>query len=1508
MKKILFFISAFIVCYSTFGQTFINESFDATTFPPTGWTNVQVSGTGLYTRVTAGTYPTITTHTGAGMAKYDCYNYSSGTSAMLATPSFNLTGLGTSTAVVSFWMYRDNGYPTDGDSIDIYINTTSSLTGASHLGNINRARSLAPVEATDGWYKYSFNIPATYIGTTNYVIFKATSRYGNNIFIDDINIQVPNPKDLAATLIVAPNNGCGHTAATDVTLRITNAGTDPQNSYFAAYSLNGGLTYSTPENITATINAGATYDYTFTTKANIAAAGTYNIKAYIALSGDPNHLNDTITKSVVSIGNITTFPFIENFETGNSSYFDLTKNTYSNSSIQAAIGASASTGVSLEGGSSSTGWVGNTASNAWIDNVTHQASLVTCGVNATGLSGLILKFDLKQTSSYGLNYSWFRVLVNGTPLAEQGGTTDFNPTTAGADPFITRTYDLSAYANTTFVLTFQSSCKYNDAYYGGVADHAFIDNILLYEPVANDAGITAINAPTTPVAIGPTPVSVTIKNFGTAPLTSATIDWSVNGVLQPSYAYTNATGLATNATDGPIAIGSYNFTTLGNYIIKAWSVNPNGGTDGLHINDTISKSVYVQGYAALPFTENFDGVWIDKNDTKDVPSIYWINNPATSDQSWRRDDEGTTAIWTTTTGGYTPAGASSTTHSARFHSYDAASSATGTMDAFVDFTPIGTKLLKFWYINTSGTDSLAIWQSNDGGSTFSYLNKYTTASNWTEETVILGTSTAANTVIKFHTTSDYGLTDIGLDGVRIFVQQTNDVGVTALLNPKNSLCGKTLDSVSVVVENFGAAAQTNIPVKVNVSTPAGMVNLIDTLAGPLAANTIDTLYLGSINTTTPGNYVFTSYTTLTTDTNPANDTLKSTVVTTVPLAIPHLEDFESVTPLANWTTSTFTTGNGHGNASFVMYKNLYSTSASAIATMNKKVGLINNSSYLTFDYRVTNYTGGTATTLTGDSIRVLISSDCGSNFNTLFVIDQNNHTPAVTMKKVVLPLASYNGQNIIPGFSAKWATGDWYLDIDNVAISNAAVVNLGPDTAFCAGGSITLNAGASAIGYTYSYNWSTLAHPATIATTQNITADSTATYIVHVNNGYGVISSDTVIVGINPLPIVSLGPDVTKCGSSILDPGAGFTSYTWSTGVHTQTITVNTTNTYWVDVTNNYGCIARDSIHVTITPLPTVNAGPNQNECFTDTLHIINATAAHYDSLLWVTSGDGHFNDSTLLNPEYIRGANDITNGTVNLTLTAYAYCDTVSSMMVLTITSSTVAYAGADVTICSGENTQLSATGGTAYVWTPVTGLSNASISNPLANPTNTTTYVVNVTSSCGTATDDVVVTVDHITAPDLGPDSTVCAANSVLLDAGAGYDSYAWSGGQTTQTINVDTAGIGAGTFKYYVDVTKGTCSASDTIYITFSTCVGTIENSTDISIRIVPNPTNGIANIIVNSLNNSADLKIFTLQGQLMFSKKIAGNTITSIDFSSLPKGIYLVRIFNENASNLSKLVIQ
>ena len=51
---------------------------------------------------------------------------------------------------------------------------------------------------------------------------------------------------------------------------------------------------------------------------------------------------------------------------------------------------------------------------------------------------------------------------------------------------------------------------------------------------------------------------------------------------------------------------------------------------------------------------------------------------------------------------------------------------------------------------------------------------------------------------------------------------------------------------------------------------------------------------------------------------------------------------------------------------------------------------------------------------------------------------------------------------------------------------------------------------------------------------------------------------------------------------------------------------------------------------------------------------------------------------------------------------------------------------AGSDVSICSGGSTQLNATGGLIYAWTPTTGLSNANIANPLASPAATTAYVV--------------------------------------------------------------------------------------------------------------------------------------------------------------------------------------
>ena len=210
MKKLYTLTKLFLILFllgigiSGFGQTYFGpESFDGTTFPPTGWTQTQITGTGLWARSTSGTYPTCTPQSGVGMIKY---NYATaGTSAVLITPSIDLTTA--SNAVVEFWLFRDSdpGYLATADKVEVMINTSSNVTGASLLGEVNRSTSLNPVSSS-GWNKYAFSIPASYNSATNYIIIKGTSQNGNNIFVDDIKVYTPvlpsaQPANFTATAV-----------------------------------------------------------------------------------------------------------------------------------------------------------------------------------------------------------------------------------------------------------------------------------------------------------------------------------------------------------------------------------------------------------------------------------------------------------------------------------------------------------------------------------------------------------------------------------------------------------------------------------------------------------------------------------------------------------------------------------------------------------------------------------------------------------------------------------------------------------------------------------------------------------------------------------------------------------------------------------------------------------------------------------------------------------------------------------------------------------------------------------------------------------------------------------------------------------------------------------------------------------------------------------------------------------------------------------------------------------
>ena len=106
--------------------------------------------------------------------------------------------------------------------------------------------------------------------------------------------------------------------------------------------------------------------------------------------------------------------------------------------------------------------------------------------------------------------------------------------------------------------------------------------------------------------------------------------------------------------------------------------------------------------------------------------------------------------------------------------------------------------------------------------------------------------------------------------------QTNDVGVTAILNPANG-CGSDSTQVKVAVSNVGSAAQTSIGITVDIS--GGLATTLSTTITSLTAGASDTIVIGTFNSLSGGTFNFISYSTLSSDQNNSNDTVKVSGIT-----------------------------------------------------------------------------------------------------------------------------------------------------------------------------------------------------------------------------------------------------------------------------------------------------------------------------------------------------------------------------------------------------------------------------------------------------------------------------------------------------------------------------------------------------------------------------------------------------------------------------------------------------
>ncbi len=178
------------ICPNTYVNSFpYAMGFEDDIFPPLGWTTKRTYGTGLpgtWDRQTAGTDPICLPHSGNGMGRYNCRNYVTGTTGLLISPPLNLAA-GT-IYNVSFWVYRDDGYPAAQDKANTWKGSMPGYSGASSLGVINRYYGVYPEAAVaNQWYQYTYQVTGT--GTPVYLLFEGYSENGNNVLIDDILIE-----------------------------------------------------------------------------------------------------------------------------------------------------------------------------------------------------------------------------------------------------------------------------------------------------------------------------------------------------------------------------------------------------------------------------------------------------------------------------------------------------------------------------------------------------------------------------------------------------------------------------------------------------------------------------------------------------------------------------------------------------------------------------------------------------------------------------------------------------------------------------------------------------------------------------------------------------------------------------------------------------------------------------------------------------------------------------------------------------------------------------------------------------------------------------------------------------------------------------------------------------------------------------------------------------------------------------------------------------------------------
>jgi len=559
------------------------------------------------------------------------------------------------------------------------------------------------------------------------------------------------------------------------------------------------------------------YNYTGSlvqTNSDTVIIGSYNFivgsHTIVAVSSNPNGsvdgnpLNDTVSRMPSFYAPIATFPYFEDFTSSNQNWY--LRFEENSNALYSATGGNPDDAI-LQTGKTSGSWNYYASVEQAFANTTHVSSS-TATIDATSLTSIRFKFDKRQSYTYNTTYNWMRVMINDSIYAKDlNGDSTWNPTTANADPFQTLSFDLTAYAGTSFTISIQLAAKYNADSYGSYGDDLHIDNIKVYQPVPNDLALSSLYSPTPGFEMSSAmDIKVVVYNNGTASQSSYDISYSIDG--GNSFVSQNInSSILPDSYDTLVFNTPADLSTVGskNLIL---SVHNTG--DANSQNDTM---IATTENFALPYNDGFES---------------YLNNAIPTHWS-EMNTTGYSAAYAKVVDNQ---GYNSQNCFKLYNSYATSGSLTASL--IPDYDGLSDKMIKCWVKGTASAKLyVGVMIDPINPNTFTSIDTIVCDGTYHHYLIDFSAYQGVGSFVTFKHALNSSSKSIYIDDVEFYKPLDNDMQMLSWLSSQSSIDYPS-GGVTVMLYNNGKLAQSNIPVAF--TTDGGNTIIHDTIPSTILPN------------------------------------------------------------------------------------------------------------------------------------------------------------------------------------------------------------------------------------------------------------------------------------------------------------------------------------------------------------------------------------------------------------------------------------------------------------------------------------------------------------------------------------------------------------------------------------------------------------------------------------------------------------------------------------------------